>query len=189
VKLEIASEKLWKLRLGERLVVYVSADGTEVSATRTDKICPHDFGVGLKIPNRAEFRPTHVRLLFDLYLKRISNTENARKMFGALDLVYHGEDPSEISYKVQQLHFPMQLDAADTTLYYAQLLMLEQEFNYGPRGCKQGKVYPPREFLMRFIRWVASGESQIDDIISTAVRNRPARARYAAWDPAWLTSI
>ena len=72
MELKVASERLWNLRLGERLVVYVSRDGTEVTATRTDRICTHDFAVGLKIPNRAEFCPTHVRLLFDLYLKRIS---------------------------------------------------------------------------------------------------------------------
>jgi transcription termination factor NusB len=139
--------------------------------------------------SRAEFRPTHVRLLFDLYLKRVSNPEDAKKMFGALDFVYDGKDPLLVKEKLHQLDFPMQLDEADTTLYYAQLLMLEQEFNYGPRGCKQGKVQPPREFLMRFIRWVASNESQIDDVISTAVRNRPARVRYAAWDSAWITKI
>ena len=189
MNLNTASKRLWGLQSGEHLVVYVSKDGTEVTATRTDKICPHDFGVGLKIPTRAEFRPTHVRLLFDLYLKRISNGEDAKKMFGALDLVYEGRDPSLLSYKVQQLCFPMQLDEADTTLYYAQLLMIEQEFNYGSQGCKQGKVQPPREFLMRFIRWVASDESQIDDVISTAVRNRPARVRYSTWEPAWITKI
>jgi hypothetical protein len=189
MELGTASEKLWELKLGERLVVYVSRDGTEVTATRTDKICPHDFGVGLKIPNRAEFRPTHVRLLFDLYLKRVSNMEDAKKMFGALDLVYEGEDPLQVNERLQQLRFPMQLDEVDTTLYYTQLLMIEQEFNYGPRGCKQGKVQPPREFLMRFIRWIASNDSQIDDVISTAVRNRPARMRYAEWEQSWITKV
>ena len=46
---------------------------TIVSATRTDRICPRDFAVGLKIPGRDEFYPTRIRLLFDLYLKRLSN--------------------------------------------------------------------------------------------------------------------
>jgi hypothetical protein len=189
MRLEEASRKLWELQLHEHIVAYTGRDGTKITAIRTDKICPHDFGVGLAIPGRAEFRPTHVRLLFDLYLKRLSNAKDAKVMFGAIDLVYQGEDPSKITEKVEQLNFAMQLDQPDTTLYYMQLLMIEQEFNYGPQGCKEGKVQPPREFLMRFIRWVASDESQIDDIISTAVRNRPPRVRYAKWDDAWITRI
>lgn len=189
MKMETASEKLWSLEPGEHAVLYKSADGTQITATRTDNICPHDFAVGLIIPGRAEFYPTHVRLLFDIYLKRLSNPEHAKRMFGAVDLVYLGEDPVVVSHKVGKLRFPMQLDETDTSLYYAQLLMIEQEFNYGPRGCKKGKVQPPREFLMRFIRCIASAELEIDNIITPAVRNWAPRVRYANWDPSWITRI
>ena len=166
MRLETASEKLWNLETDEHAVLYTSVDGTQITALRTDRICPHDFAVGLIIPGRAEFYPTHVRLLFDLYLKRLSNPEDAKRIFGAIDLVYSEEDPATVSYKVDKLSFPMQLDKSDTSLYYAQLLMIEQEFNYGPKGCKLGRVQPPREFLMRFIRWIASAEKEIDNIIT-----------------------
>lgn len=187
--METASEKLWSLELGEHAVLYKSADGKQITATRTDNICPHDFAVGLIIPGRAEFYPTHVRLLFDLYLKRLSNVEDAKKIFGAIDLVYLGEDPVRVSRKVERLRFPMQLDEPDTILYYTQLLMIEQEFNYGPQGCKLGKVQPPREFLMRFIRWIASGETEIDKIITAAVRNWPPRVQYKNWSPESIERI
>lgn len=189
MKMESASKKLWNLEPGEHAVVYASADGTQITAKRTDKICPHDFAVGLVIPGRAEFYPTHVRLLFDLYLKRLSNPVDAKRMFGAIDLVYSEEDPVTVSDKVGKLRFPMQLDESDTSLYYAQLLMIEQEFNYGPQGCKQGKVQPPREFLMRFIRWIASAETEIDNIITAAVRNYPPRAQYKKWLPGSIENI
>jgi len=39
-----------------------------------------------------------------------------------------------------------------------------------------------RDYLMRFIRWLASGDSTIDRIISAAVRNYPAPLRYANKD-------
>jgi len=40
-------------------------------------------------------------------------------------------------------------------------------------------VTPPRDFLMRFIRWTARGELEdIDTIITSAVRNRPPRVQY-----------
>ena len=189
MEMETASERLWALELGEHVALYTSVDGTQVTATRTDNICPHDFGVGLIIPGRAEFRPTHVRLLFDIYLKRLSNPEHAKRMFGAIDLVYAQEDPVAVSRKVERLRFPMQLDEPDTILYYTQLLMIEQEFNYGPRGCKPGKVQPPREFLMRFIRWIASGEMEIDNIITAAVRNWAPRAEYKNWSPGSIERI
>jgi len=96
-----------------------------------------------------------------------------------MERVYDGEDPENFVDELSKFKFPMQLDNPDVTIYYAQLLMVEQEFNYGPRGCKRGKVQPPREFLMRFIRWVASGDTEIDPIIKVAVSNRPASTKYA----------
>jgi len=167
------------MKLNEHKLVYTGQNKTKVFAVRTDKICPHDFAVALLIPERKEFRPTHVRLLFDLYLKRLSNKEDAKKLFSVIENVYDGDDPEKYSKDVLSLKFPMQLDDPDVNLYYMQLLMIEQEFNYGPDGCKKGKVEPPREFLMRFIRWIASGEEEIDKIITNAVRNWPPPTKYA----------
>lgn len=117
--------------------------------------------------------------MFDLYLKRLSNPKDAKDIFVFFEKIYDGEDPEEMQSKALKLRFPMQLDDADTNLFYGQLLMIEQEFNYGPKGCKKGNVEPPREFLMRFVRWIASGEEEIDKIITNAVRNWPPPVKYA----------
>jgi hypothetical protein len=174
-----ASKFLRNLQPGQRVVMYKGVAGTIVSVTRTDKICPHDFAVGLKIPCRDEFYPTHIRLLFDLYLKRLSNEKDSYQLFSMLEKVYDGDDPENLAPEVLKLNFPMKLDDPDINLYCAQLLMIEQDFNYGPSGCKKSKVNPPREFLMRFIRWVASGDEEIDKIIFCAVRNKPPPSKYA----------
>lgn len=179
MKMEDASEVLWELRLFETRRFYRGKNGDVVSVTRTDKICPHDFGVNLAFPNRGEFRPTHVRLFLDLYLKGISNSRDAQTLFRLFEQVYDGEDPEKLQEEAVKLQFPMQLDNADVNLFYGQLLMIEQEFNYGPKGCKQGKVQPPREFLTRFVRWIASGDEEIDKIITNAVRNWPLPVKYA----------
>ena len=80
----------------------------------------------------------------------------------------------------------MQLDEASVNLYVAQLLMIEQDFNFSP-SAKPGvsgkiprasKYKPPREFLMRFIRWVASGDDEIDKIIFLAVTRKPPPKKY-----------
>jgi hypothetical protein len=45
--------------------------------------------------------------------------------------------------------------------------MIEQDFNFGSVAPKRSKVDPPREYLMRFIRWVASG-ILLDEILTMA---------------------
>jgi hypothetical protein len=197
------------LQKDESITVYKTIDA-QVTATRTDKNSPMDFGVGLVLRNK-EFRPTHVRLLFDLHLKRRSDPDKSEKLFYALEKVYEGEDPEKLASDLKSIHFRMQLDSAETNLHYAQLLMVEQDFNYIPekeinryvvryvtkkvRGReievpvvkivgkemekKVSNLNPPRDFLMRFIRWTAKGELEnIDDIITCAVRNRPADKKF-----------
>jgi len=173
-----ASEVLWNLNPGERREIYRGRNGTIIFVIRTDKFCLHDFAVGLKIPGKKEFRPTHIRLLFDLYLKRTSDEEDAKKLFLLLEKVFNGEDPERLAPEALQLTFPMQLDDPDVNLYYAQLLMIEQDFNYGPKGRKKSNFDPPRTFLMGFIRWVASGEIDIDKIIFRAIKNKPPPHKY-----------
>jgi len=202
--------RLWSLKKNESMHVY-KTDNAKVIATRTDKNSPKDFGVGLVLGEKPEFRPTHVRLLFDLHLKRRSEPEKSKKLFHALEKVYEGEDPEKLALKLGNITFNMQLDSAEVNLYYAQLLMIEQDFNYVPkeeldkylvkyvtkkiRGKdvevpvvkiagedmekKVSNLNPPRDFLMRFIRWTAKSELEdIDDIITQAVRNRPANREF-----------
>jgi len=165
---------------GGRKVLYVGSNGTEVIVVRTDRICEGDFKVVLKPPGRREFAPTHVRLFFDLYLKKISDEQKARKVFLAFERVNKGEDVEKVIAELKGLTFSMELDPVDVTLFYGFLLMAEQDWNYGPQGCRSSNLNPPREFLMRFIRWLAQCDyGDIDRIITTAVRNRPASNRYS----------
>jgi len=173
-----ASLLLSRLQLGERRIIYTSPHNVQVTATQTGKFSPHDFAVGLVIPGRPEFYPTHVRLLFDYYLKRLSDLKQAQKLFKAVERVYEGYDPEKLVQDVSTLNFTMQLDEAIVNLVYTQLLMIEQDFNFGPEGSRKSKYDPPRGFLMSFIRWVASEEDEIDKIITAAVRNYPPPARF-----------
>jgi len=178
--------QLKSLKPKEHRIIYTSKNGVKVTVTKTQKFSADDFAVGLIIPGRKEFYPTHIRLLFDLYLKRLRNPEGAKKLFLALEKVYDGEDPDKFIPELEKIEFPMQLDEASVNLYVAQLLMIEQDFNFSP-GAKPGisgkiprvsKYKPPREFLMRFIRWVASGDDEIDKIIFLAVTRKPAPEKY-----------
>lgn len=164
----------------EHQIIYISKRGSKVTVKQTGKFSNNDFAVGLINENEKEFYPTHIRLLIDLYIKRESNLEGSKKLFKALEGVYNGEDPEKYTEELRNIDFPMQLDEAEVNLYIAQLLMIEQDFNFGPGAPKTSKLNPPREFLMRFIRWIAVGDTQIDRIIFAAAgRKYPAPARYA----------
>ena len=173
-----AASTLRNLKPGERQVVYTSPIGVQITATQTGKFSPHDFAVGLVIPSRAEFYPTHVRLLFDYYLKGLSEPQQARTLFTNVEEVYKGTDPEKLIEQVGTMTFPMQLDEAIVNLVYTQLLMVEQDFTYGPGGTRKSTYDPARGYLMSFIRWVASGEDEIDRIITSAVRNYAPPVRF-----------
>lgn len=174
------SAKLRNLSKEEHQVVYESKKNTKVTVTQTGKFSDNDYAVGLIRGNEKEFYPTHIRLLIDLYIKRESNIEGSKKLFKALEGSHRGKDPEDYIEELRKIDFPMQLDEAEVNLYIAQLLMIEQDFNFGPGATKKSKMNPPREYLMRFIRWVAAGDSQIDRIIFAAAgRKYPAPQKYS----------
>ncbi|MFC1676997.1 hypothetical protein ACFL3G_08040 [Planctomycetota bacterium] len=173
------SDELRTLNKKEQRVIYESKQNVRVTVTQTGKHSEGDYAVGLIIPGQTEFYPTHIRLLIDLYIKRESNPDEAKKLFNVLEKVYNGNDPKIFLNEINKINFPMYLDEAETNLYVAQLLMIEQDFNFGPGAPKKSKLDPPRDYLMRFIRWVAADDTQIDRIIFAAAgRKYPAPKKY-----------
>jgi len=172
--------ELTKLKEGEHRIIYTSPKGVGVTVKQTGKFSPHDFAVGLIEPNSEEFYPTHIRLLIDLYIKRISNPHAAHKLYLVFEKLFQGIDPEELLDEVNNLEFSMKFDEPIVNLCYSQLLMIEQDINYGPGSAKKSKLDPPREYLMRFIRWTADEKAEIDKIIFAAAGRRyPAPVRYS----------
>jgi len=171
---------LKNLEPSDHKIIYTGKNGTKVIVKYTGKLSPKDFAVGLIPSNEEEFYPTHVRLLIDLFIKRESNSEGAHKLGLLFEKMFSGEDPGKLAKAALEISFRMQFDDPDVNLYYAQLLMIEQDINYGPGMERQSKMNPPREYLMRFIRWVLSGDSTIDRIIFAAAGRRyPAPEKYS----------
>ncbi|GAG04785.1 unnamed protein product, partial [marine sediment metagenome] len=172
--------ELRRLNRGEHRVIYISNKGVKVTVRQTGKFSEDDYVVGLIKKDEKEFHPTYIRLLFDLYIKRESNEENSKKLFGVLEEIYDGKGPELHIQELRKINFPMQLDEAEVNCHVAQLLMIEQDFNFGPGAPKRSKLDPPREYLMRFIRWIAAGDTQIDRIIFAAAgRKYPAPRKYS----------
>lgn len=180
MEMSILADELRKLRDKKTDVIYTNKSGVQVTVTHTAKHSDDDYAVGLIIPGQEEFRPSHIRLLIDFYIKRESNEQGAKELHKYLERVYSGEDPVKFLKYLEKILFPMRLDEAETNLYVAQLLFIEQDFNFGPGAPKTSKMDPPREYLMRFFRWIVSGDSQIDRIIFAAAgRKYPAPEKYS----------
>ena len=180
MKMSQLANELRGLKDKEHKIIYESTNHVKVTATHTGKFSEHDYAVGLIIADQPEFYPTHIRLLIDLYIKRESNLVGSKKLFKSLEQVYNGENPKLYVDELVKINFPMRLDESEVNLYVAQLLMIEQDFNFGPGAPRKSKLDPPREYLMRFIRWVAAGDTQIDRIIFAAAgRKYPEPERYA----------
>lgn len=174
------SKQIIVLKEGEHKCIYESKNKVKVTVTQTGKFSKHDYAVGLIISNQPEFYPSHIRLLIDLYVKSESNFDGFKKLHNALEDVFEGSDPVDFVSNLHDIDFPMQLDEAEVNLYIAQLLMIEQDFNFGPDAPKKSKLDPPREYLMRFLRWITSKDSQIDRIIFAAAgRKYPAPKKYS----------
>lgn len=169
---------VFELSLGEQFVAYSLRSGTKVALRRTDKHAQGDFVVELIYPQGKTLRPTHARLLIDIYIKGLSDRERLEvSLLPAVEGVFAGISPEV--YLDNLGTYPIQIDEPDTQLCYIQLMMAEHDFKFGPRGYKEAKILPPREYLMRFIRWAASGV-EIDRVITLAVRNYPPPARFAS---------
>ncbi len=167
--MEERREMLAALPPDEKKVIYTSANGTEVSVTRTDELTINDFSVFLKKPGEIEFDTTFIRLLIDLHIKKISKTDEIDALSQAFENIYKGEDCGILIENASEKTFPMQLEQLDVNLVCAQLLMIKQEFNYGPD--KRETAYDPaRGYLMAYIRWVLSNKNEIDKIVTAAVR-------------------
>lgn len=176
--MSLLSKELRELKEKEHRCIYESKNKVKVTVTHTGKFSKDDYAVGLIVPDQPEFYPTHIRLLIDLYIKRESNPESFQKLYKALEEVFNGEDPAIHVDKLYNIKFPMHLDEAEVNLYMTQLLMIEQDFNFGPGAPKKSKLDLPREFLMRFIRWIAAADTQIDRIIFAVARKYPAPQKY-----------
>lgn len=172
-----AKEKIEKLGMGKSETMYKFDNGVELYVHRPEKLgrslkreyaIHKNFQIFMKKPGEEDFKPNHLRILINLHLKKISDSEKAELIFDILEKVYNGEDPLLYKDKLTSLNFKMSLDPTLVDVCLAQLFMCEQEICY-----TDGKVKPPRAYLMGYIRLVRSGKVEIDKLLWNSIRHPP----------------
>jgi len=170
-------ETIEKLEIDNSKTIYKLDNGTELYVHRPKKLgkslkkeyeIHKNFQIFMKKPHEEDFKPNHLRILINLHLKKISDPAKAEKIFSILEKVYHGEDPLAYRKELEALNFRMSLDSPLVDVCLAQLFMCEQEINY-----TDGKVKPPRAYLMGYMRLVKCGEVEIDKLLWNSIRHPP----------------
>ncbi len=169
------SSKLKKLAKNQYMSVY-SNRGVEIKVQRTERFGPEDFVIELHNQN-GKIQIPHVVLFSDLDTKMKSDPSDASKLFCVIEKINQGDDPALYSALLSNLTFSSGVYEADIIAYCTQLMMIEQDFNYGP-GRRKTYFTPPREFFMHYIRWIRSQNDNISKINKQANKKRLPPKQY-----------
>lgn len=132
-----------------------------------------NFQIWLKEGER-EFRPNHLRVLIDLNLRMRSQPELKKELLTAFDNIFYGKDPEEELKELSTKDFEHFLNHIMIIGYLAQLLIIEQEYNYH----KESKYKPATLFLQGWIREFIDNSKEIDNLCMSVCKGQPPKVQY-----------
>lgn len=172
-------ETILKINLGERKTIYKVDENTEIFVNKPLKVPTKlknsarydpkkNFQIGLIKKDKKEFLPNHLRIMMDLELKKREDPEKAKILFDAIEDIYDGKDPFEYKQELIKYNFKKGFEDSLTDLCLIQLFFAEQDLNY-----VFGKVQPPRDYLMGYIRIIRLNIEEIDKLLWNSTRHPP----------------
>lgn len=159
-------------------------DGIEISLFRPSALPPRmdpekydvnkNFQIWLHLPDGRKFKPNHLRIFVDLGLRSRCRPDLKRELCFAFDAIYNGQSPMEAISVLKNERFPLELNSIAVIAHLAQLMVIEQEFNYlGP-----SKFEPKTLFFQGWIRAFLDSFKEIDNLCMSAARGQPPLVRY-----------
>lgn len=184
MNMENQLEQVFPIQPEDHFVIYESTNKSKVVVIQgemQEQLSKHDIQILLVGPQyRSNYNPSHAELFRDLHQKIHSDKLTASRLYEILQEIFRGKDPDKFTEELLKMEFDKEKFPADITVYLAQMLMIEQEINFGP-GARDTNYDMPRDLLMSCIRWIYSEEyDNISEIISSA-RSGFAPYRYR-WD-------
>lgn len=137
------------LPFGKKVVI-LEHKGPQIYLLRPSKLAKRfksynikkNFQIWLKEGER-EFRPNHLRILIDLFLRSRSRPELKNKLLLAFDNIFYGKDPEIELKNLEKERFEHYLNSLKIIGYLAQIFVIEQEYCYH----KKSKFEPLTLFL------------------------------------------
>ena len=134
-----------------------------------------NFQVFLKTKNR-EFRPNHLRVIMDLYLRSLSRPDLKEEILELVDLIFYKKEFSNLLEKLKEETFNNYLNEnLDVTIYLLTLFVIEQDYNYIGKS-----FYEPKStFLIGWVRQVLCDNSgDLDNYIMSICNNQPPKTKF-----------
>lgn len=146
---------------------------SEVSARFKIYDLTKNFQIWLKEGER-EFRPNHLRLMIDLFLRSRSRPDLKKELLIAFDNIFYGKDPDEELAKLDKEKFEHYLNDINIIGCLAQLFIIEQEYGY-PRV---SKFDPPTLFFQGWVRQFIDANKEVDNLCMSVANGQPPAAKY-----------
>ena len=132
-----------------------------------------NFQVWLKDGER-QFRPNHLRVFIDIYLRSRSRTDLKKELLTAFDSIFYGEDPEVAIEKLKNETFGHFLNPLKIIATLSQLFVAEQAYGYH----RESKYDPATLFYQGWIRQVIADNKEIDNLIMSISRGQPPMTKF-----------
>ena len=132
-----------------------------------------NFQIWLKEKDR-EFKPNHMRIFIDLNLRVRSKPKLKKELLTAFDNIFYGKDPIKELNRLSKEQYDHSLNPIIAIGILAQLLIIEQEYNYN----KPSNFMPPTLFFQGWVREFIDNPKEIDNLCMSVAHGQPPIARY-----------
>ena len=169
------------LKFDTDTTIFTDRDGMVVYIRRPSKLSKRfsaydvnkNFQIWFKNSEKA-FRPNHLRLLMDLYMRGRSRPDLKKKLLLAFDNIFYGKDPDIELKELEKEKFEHTLNSIQVIGHLTQAFFVEQEYAYN----KESNYIPPSLWLLGWIRQAIASPAEIDLLLMSIASGRPPDSRY-----------
>jgi hypothetical protein len=136
-----------------------------------------NFQIWLRKGDR-QFKPNHLRVMVDLYLRSRSRPDLKAKLGQAFDDIFYGASVEEAIKQIDHEVFEHYLNSLMVTANLSQLFLIEQSMGYN----KPSKYSPPTLFYQGWVRQTIDSKEEIDNILMSIGYRRPPAIGYTSVD-------
>lgn len=164
------------LKFDTDTTIFTDTDGTVMYIRRPSKLSKRfsaydvnkNFQIWFKTSEKA-FRPNHLRLLMDLYMRGRSRPDLKRKLLLAFDNIFYGKDVDDELKELAKEKFEHTLNSLQLIGHLTQAFFVEQEYAYN----KESNYIPPSLWLLGWIRQAIASPAEIDLLLMSIPSGRP----------------
>ncbi len=163
----------------EKLIL--DAEGIKISIIRPSQLpkgfYKYDPAKNFQIwfqEGERKFKPNHLRVMIDLYLRSRSREDLKKELLLAFDSIFYGEDPEAAIKALKNEAFEHFLNPLIIIATFCQLFITEQEYGYPG----ESNYDPKTLFFQGWIRQVIVDSKEIDNVVMSIANNQPPVAKF-----------